>query len=212
MRALLLALSFVLSGCATSDTTAQDSAPSTEPTGEPAPLVESTERLNVEIPAGWITGLTSQTSKLRLVEYYPPDTADEWRDKLAIEAMSGEALPDPLDFVNGWANDQARLCDPFNHQSIFAGYENGYPTVVHLFECGVNERTGKPIVTMAKVIQGNQSLYTITRIWRLGTPIQATESSQEFEIPIDKNLIAAWSNALRQVTVCDSARAEHRCP
>jgi hypothetical protein len=158
------------------------------------------EYLNTEIPIGWQQVLSSTNPNLRISEYLPSDSAEEWVQKLSVEAMSGKPLPDPLEFVDSWAYDQSTLCDQFRDHTIFSGFENGYPSVVRMLVCGKNKRTGKPLVTMIKVIRGNQSLYTITRIWRLQT------------LPLAKSDIAGWSNALSKTIACNPHLPAHPCP
>ncbi len=174
-----------------------------------------TERLLAEVPEGWVTGLERHTGNLHLVEYFPADTTSTWTEKLSVESLSGEGLPDPLDFVQGWALDQAELCEAFRDNPIFAGFENGYPTVVRMLECGRNKRTGKPLLTMLKVIKGNRSLYTITRIWRLPAQVEAAGDSADTPpppLPIEQDVVAGWSQALSRVQVCDPALPAHPCP
>ena len=191
------ALALLLYGCASS----------------PAVLAGNTERLLVEVPEGWLKLIDRKVGTLQMAEYYPAkvleNSSEDWAEKLTIEALSGDDLPDPLVFAQGLADDQKKLCDNFTDNSVFAGFENGYPTVVHLTQCGRNQNTGRAVVMMLKIIQGNQSLYTITRIWRLppAAPPMAADTIQ-----MDQAQLGAWSHALRKVTVCDPALAAHPCP
>ena len=158
------------------------------------------EHLKAEVPEGWTRILDSKTGNLILAEYIPADSPEPWQQKLSIEAMSGSNLPDPLGFTAAWAQDQSELCENFEDHPIHSGFENGYPTVVRMLVCGENKRTGKPLVTMVKVIRGNESLYTITRIWRLE------------QLPLPQDEIAAWSSALRKTIACDPTLPAHVCP
>ncbi|MEM9622597.1 MAG: hypothetical protein AAF993_13165, partial [Pseudomonadota bacterium] len=91
---------------------------------------------------------------------------------------------------------------------------NGYPTEVQVLHCGAAKLTGKPIVTMIKAIQGNQSLYTITRIWRVEHSDAATgEKTEEVELLPRENMaeFAAWSNTIAQIQACDDNLPAHRC-
>lgn len=162
--------------------------------------VTSTEHLKAEIPEGWVQVLNSKAENLYLAEYLPPDPPIPWHEKLSIEAMSDPYLPDPMVFVDGWSHDQKQLCDDYADHAIFSGHENGYPVVVRMLVCGKNKRTGKPLVTMLKVILGNKSLYTITRIWRAE------------QLPLPEQAIAGWSQALRKTIVCDPELPAHPCP
>lgn len=161
--------------------------------------VTAAEHLNTEIPEGWIQSVDSANLHLRVNEYLPAESPDPWRQKLSIEALSGEPLPDPIDFVEGWAGQQAQLCHEFDDHPIYSGLENGYPTVVRMLVCGRNKRTQKPLVTMIKVIRGNQALYTITRIWRLEA------------LPLNETEVAAWSASLGKTSVCDPTLPAHPC-
>jgi hypothetical protein len=165
--------------------------------------------LNAEVPEGWEKRIDRTVGALKMAEFYPAGADDQWAQKLSIEALSGEDLPDPILFVEGLAEQQSLVCDEFTHNSVYSGFENGYPTAVHMLQCGKNKRTGRAIITMVKVIKGNTSLYTITRIWRLPA---ASPPMQEGTLNIDQNEIAGWSQILRQVITCDPALAAHPCP
>ena len=188
-----------------------------------APAAKSSEHLNTHLPKDWLKVLENTTKNLSIVEYIPSPTpstiaapnrqtseAKGWQQKISIEAMSGSGLPDPLTFVDGWAQDQAELCEKFSDNPIFTGLENGYQTVVRLLQCHANKRTKKPIVTMIKVIKGNEALYTITRIWRLDLPTEA--QAAKGELPLDEADVANWSDSLRKTIVCDPTAVAHPCP
>lgn len=179
------------------------------------------EELRAEIPQGWVKVADKKVGSLHVAEYFPQDTPEQWQQKLSIEALSGADLPDPLEFAQGLAAEQADVCNDFADNSIFAGFENGYPTVVHMMQCGTSKRTGKALLTMLKVIQGNKALYTITRIWRLepSTPPAAGAAEEPdnankpapAKIAIAQDELAAWSATLRRIQVCDFALKAHAC-
>jgi hypothetical protein len=179
-------------------------------------VAEETERLLVDVPFDWVQVVDRTAGNLAVTEYYPANTIDDWLQKLTIEALAGEGLPDPLVYTEGLAEEQSEACDRFSDNAVFAGFENGYPTVVHMMECGQNKRTGKALLTMLKVILGNKALYTITRIWRLEPaavavlPDEAQPTPIE-PLPIDQAELAAWSHTLSNVKVCDTALQAHPC-
>ena len=213
-------LLILLFGCTTSASTTvfADEA-------EDAEDAEETEKLMLEVPAEWVQVVDRTAGNLAIAEYYPGDTTDDWLQKLTVEALSGEGLPDPLVYAEGLADEQGDVCNRFNANPVFAGFENGYPTVVHLMECGQSKRTGKALLTMLKVILGNKALYTITRIWRLepaavavlpnsdgANPATANAEPVPIEpLPIDQAELAAWSHTLSKVKVCDTALQAHPC-
>ena len=128
-----------------------------------APPSQDSERLSAEVPEHWQKIVDRKVGDLHMVEYYPPGADEDWEQKLTIESLAGKDLPDPLVYAAGLAEEQQGLCEDFKDNAVFAGFENGYPTTVHVLECGQSKRTGRSVVTMVKIIQGNKSLYTISR-------------------------------------------------
>ena len=175
----------------------------TEATATTQPPDNYQERLLAQIPEGWIKAVNNKVGELLIAEYFPPDTKEQWEQKLSLESLSGIDLPDPIDFVEGLVSDQSDACNKFSDSTIFSGFENGYPTAVHMLECGSNKRTQNYLLTVIKVIRGNKSLYTITRIWR---PSDAKQDD-----PIEPMSVGAWSNKLREFKVCDPNLAAHPC-
>jgi hypothetical protein len=176
-------------------------------------IADETEQLRVDVPFDWVQVVDRTAGNLAITEYYPGNTTDDWQQKLTIEALSGEGLPDPLVYAEGLAEEQSEACNHFNDNAVFAGFENGYPTVVHMIECGQNKRTGKALLTMLKIILGNKALYTITRIWRLEPAVLSDEAQPTpiEPLPIDQAELAAWSHTLSKAKVCDTALQAHPC-
>ena len=129
--------------------------------------VSAAEQLTGKVPEGWIMAVDKQVGELTVQEFFPPDTSGYWSQKVVFESLTTADLPDPLEYAKGLATQQADRCEAFTQTNIFSGFENQYPTVVSVLQCGTNKLTGKPIITLIKLIRGNQSLYTISRIWRL---------------------------------------------
>ncbi len=171
----------------------------------------NTERLLAEVPDGWIKGVDKQLAALTVSEYFPPDTEEYWQQKLSYEVMTGEHLPDPIEYAEGLAEQQEKYCEDFKDNTVFAGFENGYPTMVHLLNCGKNTRTFKPIVTMVKAIKGHDALYVITRIWRLEPPPPQLAEEQTTVSPLPQEELAGWSQVLRRIKLCNSALDAHPC-
>ncbi len=197
---LLLALGCSAGACAR--TPAQTPAP-TAADG----AAESAERLHAEVPDGWFKGVDSQAGELTIEEYFPPGTEDYWAQKVVFESLSGADLPDPIVYLDGLAEQQQQRCEEFSHHNVFAGFENGYPTVVRVLQCGLAKLTGKPVITVIKAIKGNRALYTISRVWRLETPA----AGQDLMPPGNMAELAAWSNTLQRIQACDPGLAAHPC-
>ena len=176
-----------------------------------AAAASASEQLRLEVPEGWVKGIDRNAGNLRLAEYYPAATPETWTEKLTVEALSGDNLPDPLVFATGLAEEQREVCNDFSDDSIFAGFENGYPSTVHLMQCPQNKRSGRALITMIKIVKGNEALYTITRIWRFAAMEKDPASGELPEIPIDHESVGGWSHVLSKMTVCDPALAAHPC-
>lgn len=177
------------------------------PSGNTNPS-EPSEKLLAEVPEQWQKIVDRKVGDLHMVEYYPPGADDNWTQKLTVEALSGRDLPDPLIYVTGLAEEQRGLCDNFSDNAVFAGFENGYPTTVNILQCGRSKSTGRPVVTMVKIIQGNKSLYTVSRIWRLPAIAADIDTPPE----VDSAELGGWAQTLRKVQVCDPRLDAHPCP
>lgn len=164
------------------------------------------EQLLAISPRGWQQGFATKTPALRLAEFLPADAnVEDWRDKVTFESLSGNPLPDPIDFLMGLSDDQASKCERLETFNIQSGLENNYPTSVRLLTCSENKVTKRGHVTLIKAIQGNDHFYVITRAKRM-------PPMGENEQPISEAEMAAWSTYMRTITVCDSEREQHPCP
>lgn len=199
-RLFVVVAAVLLAACAQQD----DEQPATAV--PPTETSQSEEFLRAAIPDGWLQLRKTETDQLTLAEYIPADSTETWQQKLSIEAMKGDDLPDPLLIVEGLSAEQSELCEKFFDRPVFAGYENGFETVVSLFECQNNNTTGKPLVTILKLIRADEHLYIITRIWRL-----EKNANEDGTLPISAAEIAAWSDALGRVTVCNPSDDDHPC-
>ena len=179
------------------------------------PFAFAAERLTAHVPEGWIMGVDRSVGELKVQEFFPPGTQAYWEQKLVYESLTSETLPEPLEYSQGMADQQAERCEQFSAADVFVGFENQYPTVVSVLECGLAKLTGKPIVTMVKIVRGNKSLYTISRIWRLEPEVAAAGSPEEV-VTDPKELMpagefAAWSRTLRDIVLCDTSLDAHPC-
>jgi hypothetical protein len=180
---------------------------SVPPPARDAAQGESGEQLLAAPPGGFKEVFSSDNPGLRMVEYIPRDeTRDSWQQKVTFEALSGEPLPDPIEFMNALAADQAGACaEGFSEYTTFSGLENGYPTSVHLMVCRRNRVFEQSQITMLKAIQGNESFYVITRAQR-AAPLAEGAS------PLSEAAMGGWALYLKAISLCDGSRAEHPCP
>jgi hypothetical protein len=168
----------------------------------------SPEHLLAEPPTGWRQAFHSEGPAMRMVEFVPPDTAEEWTDKVSFESFSDQPLPDPIELLKSIAADQRKTCDRFSDHDTFSGLENDYPTSVRLFICYSNPLTGKGQVTLVKTIKGDSHFYVITRAKRVA-PIDASADAPDAAVA---KAVAEWSTYLHAISLCNDADERHPCP
>ncbi len=201
----MLALStLALSGCAEPGSEATEA---TEPSASAKPP-PTTEYLVASEPAGWLRTAQTDTVGLRLTEFIPADPTDAADgETLSFESLTGNPLPDPIEFLTTMGEDASDGCEGFNHYNTFSGLENNYPTSVRLFVCNRNLVTDQGEVTLIKAIRGNDYFYVITRTRQIAAVDEQTDSP-----PIAKEEMAAWSLYMRGISVCDPRVEDHPCP
>lgn len=218
------ALALCLTGCTDSPAAAVPTAPVP---AAPVPAASTTpitgERLIAQPPNGWTQVGATNLPTLRTAQFVPEgDSADDWTRRITFESLAEQPLPDPIEFVELLSSDQDLICGTFESFPIFAGEENGYPTAVYLLICHRDRETKRSEITLIKTIQGNDFFYVATRAQR-GLPIEpaepiesAEDSSAEVsvpqELPIEQEIVAAWSIYLKTIQVCDPDKPEHPCP
>lgn len=167
------------------------------------------ERLALPQPEGWRTLDNLVTDRIRSSKFAIPrgdGEADEF-DKLTFEWFAHELAPeqDPLDVAGQLADRIRSNCRGARDEPVFAGMENGYPTVVRLLICPEREDDAGGEVLMIKVIQGTTGHWILVR----GRPAAAFERTREV---MGADTIRRWTGALRAISLCDPESAEHPCP
>ncbi|MFV2091164.1 MAG: hypothetical protein ACC642_10925, partial [Pseudomonadales bacterium] len=170
------------------------------------PVFIEGEQLLAQPPGGWRQTFATTTRTLRMSQFVPENEDEEHlTHKISFESMASQPLPYPIEFIDLISGDKERACTDFEGFGTFSGFENGYPTSVHLLICPKNKETKKSEVSMIKVIRGNDYFYTITSA-RQGAPLDKGVA------PLSETVVAAWSIYLRSIGVCDTTRPEHPCP
>ncbi|MDP6376646.1 MAG: hypothetical protein QF921_11605 [Pseudomonadales bacterium] len=163
------------------------------------------EQLLAAAPEGWLQTYFKQTTRLRIVEFVPAHESRDWRNKVRFEAFTARILPDPIEFMQGLAHDQAQGCKHFSDGGISAGFENGYATSTRLFVCENHPADRHDQITMVKSIRGNERFYVIARARRgeaiAGGPGTALQTD-----------IASWALYLRAIHLCEASSDAHPCP
>ena len=214
----LATLTLFLSGCTDSSSFLAEAA-----AGATAAAAITDEQLIAQPPNGWVQVGATNLPNLRTAQFVPEgESADDWTRRITFESLAEKPLPDPIKFVELLSTDQDRICGTFESLPTFAGKENGYPTAVYLLICHQDRDTKRSEITMIKTIQGNDFFYVITRA-RRGPPIERTDSSETAdgsstalskpqELPMEKEIVGAWSIYLKTIQVCDPDKPEHLCP
>lgn len=178
-----------------------------------APISEETaaedtvgERLIAAPPAGWSLDFATKTPGLRIAEYSrDEEDAEQWTHKIKFESLTGDPLPEPIEFLKSFGEQQKETCPELEDYNTFSGIENGYPTAVHLFVCRRNKLSEISLVTLVKAIQGRDVFYVITRAQR-AAPLAANKPA------LPEEEIGGWSIYLKSILVCDTEDPEHPCP
>jgi hypothetical protein len=198
-----LAASLLLTSCGADD------PPPTTPDTPPV----TGERLLAAPPPGWIRTFALDKGGVRLVEFIPPGSDQQWIDKLSFESFKGggtnalgDELPDPIRLIRNIAKERERVCDGSEDYNTFSGFENNYPTSVRLLLCHRNKASGRGEITMLKSIQGNTDFYVVQRTRRVD-PFEDRPRA-----PMSDAEMGLWSLYFRSISVCDDTRPEHPCP
>ena len=200
----------LLACCVVATSVSTHAADSTEASAESA-LESAVEKEVGELliaspPAGWTLDFATNAPDLRIAEYSRDDEDSElWTQKIKFESLAGHLLPEPVEFFRSFAENQKKTCPELEDYGTFSGFENGYPTSVHLFVCRRNALSNISLVTMIKAIKGNDFFYAVTRAQR-AEPLEASAPALAGEE------IGGWSIYMKSIVVCDTEKPDHPCP
>ena len=230
-RVIAALLAILATGCASTAPITVATAPQTQP----AP---SGETLLAAPPEGWTQTGGTQSVLLRLAEFVPaadleanPEVArGNWKEKITLERLQGQPVPDPLEFLEGLRADHLAGCSRGSYTPIAAAEENGYPSAVAMLSCPKLSLTDAGQITLIKVIQGDDAFYTVTRSVRVAPWLTTTEDdagdkqaaddavegaagdqAKAAGPAIEPSAIGGMSLWLRAIRVCNDATAEHPC-
>lgn len=167
------------------------------------------EQLTLPAPEDWRTVSSLTTPLLRMTAFAIPGDAPDDPDKLSFEwfthGLSEDA--DPFSVVEQVAGTIRGNCRGGSDQPVFAGVENGYPTLVRLLLCPTLNGTEPPRgeMLLMKVVEGRTGFWIVVRGRDLSP--EAPPTSAQLRATVGR-----WSNALRGITLCDPDDAAHPCP
>ena len=156
--------------------------------------------------ADWKLIYQLNNTSTRLSDFVPPQETDsEWTTKLSFESFKKLVDSDPIEVLLAEVNRERKNCSFVQHFNLFSGLENNFPASVRLFLCGENTSINKGEVKIIKAIAGNDYFYLIRILKRIEPfSIDQPEFANEE--------IAAWSNYIRSISLCDPGKVEHPCP
>lgn len=168
----------------------------------------ASERLLMPLfPSGWKEVYRSRES-IEVVEYVPTDqSATSWQDKIQLQVYNN--LNDlPLDAIQRRTQGQNRnRCTGVVEGSLQSGLNNGYPSAFWTLGCRYiksGEGKGSGETQYTKAIQGQSSLYVLSRIWR--TPAFA-QNGPEIAIESVNDGVAFLTTSI----VCVPKSEDHPC-
>lgn len=167
------------------------------------------EQLTLPTPERWQTVTQVATPVLRMSAFAVPSPAGEGFDALSFEwfARDFAADSDPFSLIEQVAGTLEGNCEKGSDQPVFAGEENGYPTVVRLLICPRLNRTEPPRgeLLLLKAMIGDSGPWIVVR----GQEFDATAPPAA---EVVRNIVARWSESMRAITLCDHDAPEHPCP
>jgi hypothetical protein len=165
----------------------------------PAPAAAQlvNENLLVVMPTGYKIGFQTKKNNMDMSEMVPSNqTVDDWTEMVTVQIFHGMTAP-PEQFKGTLEQRWSAACPNSTSAPIASAVENGYATLVWLFDCPHNPATGKPEITWFKAVQGNDSFYLVQKA---------------FKFAPSKDQVVQWTKYLNVVQVCDSRLPDRACP
>jgi hypothetical protein len=174
---------------------------------QPSPLRKplAAERLVMPLfPADWIE-VRREAGPTEVVEYVPVgQTVDVWQDKITLEVYH-ELNNLPLDAIQRRLQGQNRnRCTGVIEGPLQSGLNNGYPSAFWTLGCRYLNANGLGETRYTKAIQGEYSLYVLSRLWQ--TPTFGGDGPA-----IDPAAISDGVAFLTTSIVCVPESADHPC-
>jgi len=169
------------------------------------PTVDPThEVLLAAPPDNWVETYRFNHNGRKIAEFTP--TAEEsvnWQNKLSFESFVSPGEIDPIELLLYEVEQYRERCRFIQHFNLFSGYENGFPTSLHLILCGAFKSIAKGEVSMFKAIRGPDNMYVVKRSRRMA-PFKVNEA----EVPD----MPAWSIHMKRIKLCLKNDPSHPCP
>ena len=160
-------------------------------------MAQGSERVSVPVPQGYVLGNAVRTADGGLQEYVPVgQSVQAWSHMLTVRDFPSLAGVDPEQFHLNVVQQLYAVCPDAVHEVVFSGLEAGGRVHLLLAGCPRSPVTGGEEWFLSKAMGGQGALYNVQGAWRG---------------PATRELVEGWSAYLRQVGLCDPARADRPC-
>ncbi len=156
------------------------------------------ETLILRLPAGYVMAHEIRHEGFVWTEYLPRgQKPEDWSDMLSVTIDLGGVGMDTREYERRFAETWAYACRTARHETLIAGRQNGYRVRVAQLSCPEPALGGSPEWLLVKLLEGNDSFYTVQRIFR-DRPNAST--------------LRSWREFLEGVYLCDNRIAGRECP
>ncbi len=157
-----------------------------------------------QFPSGWVK-VTVRPGDQELTEYVPVgQSAEKWQSKISVETYRYLNLP--LDALQRRAVAQIHdSCDGVVEGKFQSGVNNGYPSAFWTLGCKRHRKLGVGETRYTKAIQGTDTLYVISRVWR-------TARFDDSGPDIAQGSIQEAVAFLTSTVLCRTDAPAHPCP
>jgi hypothetical protein len=171
---------------------------------ERGPAHEDEHIVMPRFPRGW-DQLSMEPGAVEIVEYAPKgQTLATWRDKITLE-IHHDSNTLPLDAFQRRALAQVREnCDGVIEGKLQFGMNNGFPSGFWSLGCKKDKRGNFGEVRYTKAVQGQSTLYMLSRSWRV-------PAFNDETVPVDQAQVQDAVAFLASSVVCANA-VQHPCP
>ncbi len=156
------------------------------------------ENLLVSLPVGYKTAYQTRLKNMQMTEMIPQSQSlKNWSDMVTVQIFLNDKKLTPISFFQLMRSTHRKACKGSLSTLIKKGVENGYAFSFFLLICPRNKKTNKSEYTWFKTIRGKDSFYVVQKAWKKAPRKQS---------------IVKWTRFLRQISVCDTRSARHKCP
>jgi hypothetical protein len=155
------------------------------------------ENILIKLPPGYKVGFQDKKSNMLMTEMVPTnETVHNWTEMVTMQIFYGLKVT-PEQFKERISKGWLSSCAGSEAHQVASGVENGYPSLVWLLTCPLNNTTGKPEITWLKGMRGNDSFYLVQKAFKF-TP--------------SKEQVTQWMLFLKAVMLCDTRLPDRPCP